>query len=196
MAPVIQKPEMAYSPRQEGTMGSSKTGTSPYDLYAPKSYDQSPFNTVASPITSWAGYTHKNSYEPSAIGKALSDASYPSGPSSPARSSYAPGIHHMMRDSCHSDCSSNSRHSALASPRPLNHAGDIGQAESQRNTQDPISLRAKSQGYVSTSHGSEREELHGVGLEPRALRILVCLILVLRSPRHIKLRLSISIYQI
>jgi hypothetical protein len=192
MAVLIQKPEMAYSPRHEGVR-SPRIATSPYDLYADKSYERSPFSPVVTPLPSPAGYTHKNSYEPSAISKAPSDTSYPSGPSSPARSSHGPGIQQIVRDSCHSDWSSNSQEYALASPRPFNQTGDV---ESQRNMRNPASSRAKSQGHHSSSRGSEREELEGVRQEPNALKVLVCPLHFLSLLEHINIRLRAVLHLI
>jgi hypothetical protein len=168
---VIQQPPMAYSPHYEAS-GWTKPRTSPYDPHA-ELYEQSPFSPVASTATSPLGYTNNPSYESTILGKALSDSSFPSGPSSPTRSSYGAGIQQTMRDSCHSNRSSNSHRSGLASPRPLNPTRDIEKADAERAPRHPSSAQSRSRGYAPTTHHG-RGEFEGMVLEPKALKILVC----------------------
>ncbi|KAF2433256.1 hypothetical protein EJ08DRAFT_658506 [Tothia fuscella] len=187
MAAVLPKPPpMAYTPHHDTNWPHGRT--SPYDPHA-ASYQQthtteySPFSPgLPSSALSSPGYANNPSFDSHMLGKAMSDDSYASSMSSPARSSYHGGIHQQMRDSAHSNQSTishNSNRSAiispLASPQPLNPSPAVEKQQFQNPSRNAPSSRTKSYGYTASSRAAERDGVVEVILEHKALKILIYL---------------------
>jgi hypothetical protein len=165
-APLIQPPQMAYSPSTEN--GWYHGQASPHAYYTQSTYGtgQSPFSPTLSSVPTSPGHTKGSpSLDSPMLGKALSDSS-DSTVSSPARSSYGGLAPQAMRQSHQSHRDSNSHRSSR------NVAVRDVEKQQVRNSRHTASSRTKSNGYA-TSAGAPRDEIDGILLESKATKILV-----------------------